>query len=116
MNDKLQSALAILADKFGVSVEALWKILVRQAEISAWFDFVWFALATAVSATCGRLAWKCWVKLQKEPYEAWELVGALLAVVGLFAAFVAMLSLQSAVTGTLFPEGAALKSLLKAAQ
>lgn len=115
MNDKLQSALALLADKFGVTVEQLWKILVKQAEVSGWIDLGWAVVLLAASVTSGMVARYCWKRYPERPYADWETGAIACMVLSGILGLATLCALQSAVGGIVFPEGAALKSLLKAA-
>ena len=54
MNERLNNALAVLAEKLGTSVDHIWEILVRQARISATVDLIQYAAV----AICAMLWWR----------------------------------------------------------
>ena len=69
MNERLNNALAVLAEKLGTSVDHIWEILVRQARISATVDLIQYA---AVVVCC--MLW--WKYRASATSEDWEYAGA----------------------------------------
>jgi hypothetical protein len=62
MKDEKNQALEILAEKLGTTAEYLWKVLVKQAPISATIDIVYFILITIG----GYLLFRLHIYLSKE--------------------------------------------------
>lgn len=109
MTPELQNTLAALAAKLGVTIEYLWPKLVGHAQVGAWSTIIFCAVGIVGSAFA--LRW-C-IKTGLAPKD--ELV-YLLSSTGLFVFTTLMIALPivltSKVPDAIFPEAAAIKSIL----
>ena len=64
MNERLNNALAALAEKLGTSVDHLWAVLVKQAGIEAWVSICLYAVLIVAASLFLR-----WFSKTEEPKE-----------------------------------------------
>ena len=108
MTPELSTTLASLAQKLGVSVEYLWPKLVAHARASAITSAVVGALAITVAIFILKSVHK---NMVGDTYDD-DMGPIMIAVFAVIALLAATLMVSSSIPDALFPEAAALHSLL----
>ena len=112
MNPELQNTLAMLARTLGTSIEHLWPLLVAKTKVDAGIGILWMGVLGAFMAV---ISWTAYKELREEHdmfSEAPMALGVLVAITGI-AACVLLSCSVGCISDFLYPEAAAIQSLIR---
>lgn len=116
MNERLNNALAALAEKLGTSVDHLWAVLVRQATLEGYIALCQYAILILVSPFLFSWYKRTAAKMEDKNFDEREgMMVMLCIVIGVWsvASLVAAFSTSETITKLGNPEYWALKEILR---
>jgi hypothetical protein len=112
MNENTTKLLEQLAEKLGTTIDKVWGILVAQAKIDAYQDFIWSLVFTVITLFLARMAWNCWRLGTRKDEDEPKFISGILVIVGLITGSFIVGFLLNGISSLLNPEYWALNQIL----